>query len=263
MLYEDQAARFDERAGVPPAAADAAARALYALAGLREGDALLEVGAGTGSLSLPLLRLPLRYVGFDRSPAMLDEFRRRVADSGSTAELHVADGDERWPVDDGSVAAVFGARALHHLSADHVVAETMRVLRAPGGVLALGRVRRPPDSVKSTLRRRMRRTLEEQGFHGRNHEAGAEAVFTALEQRGGVRIPPVTAARWTHTHRPADSLASWAGKTGLAGMEVPADVKARVLAEVRAWALAHYGDLDAPLPQDEAFEIAAIRVPVA
>jgi ubiquinone/menaquinone biosynthesis C-methylase UbiE len=262
VLYDDQAARFDERAGIPTAAAEAVAATLAGLADLGPGGMLLEVGAGTGGLSLPLLRLPARYVGFDRSPAMLEVFRERVAADGLTAELHVADGNERWPADDHSASAVFCARALHHLDADHVVAETRRVLRAPGGVLALGRVRRPPDSPRAVLRRQMRQALEAEGYRGRNHEARAEAVFAGLETHGAERIAPIVAARWTVQHRPADSIASWASKAGLAGIDVPEAVKARVLASVRDLAAAHFGNLDEPLAQEESFEIAAIRVPI-
>ncbi len=260
MLYDDQAARFDERAGLPPEAAAAAARVLAEIAGPVEGQSWLVVGAGTGALSIHLLRLPIRYAGFDRSGAMLEVFRARAAEAGLQAELHEGDGNARWPAEDASVDVVFSARALHHLDPPHVVAETRRVLRPAGGWLAVGRVRRPPDSPKAALRRRMRRLLEATGYAGRSGDAHAAAVFAALEAAGGRRVPPREAARWTTTHRPAASLASWEGKSGLAGLDVPADVKARVMAELRAWAEAEYGDLERPLDQEEAFEVAAISL---
>ena len=262
MLYDDQAAAFDERAGVPAGAAEAIATALVEMVGPVDGQRWLEVGAGTGGLSLPLLRLPIRYTGFDRSAPMLEVFRERADTAGLPAELHVADGNARWPVEDASVDVIFSARALHHLDPEHAAAETRRVLRAPGGWLVLGRVRRPPQSPKSVLRRQMRRMLEAQGFAGRSHEARAGAVFAALERVGGLRMETRTAARWTGTHRPADSIASWEGKSGLAGIEVPAETKARVLAELRDWAAAEYGDLHQPLDQEESFELDAVRVPV-
>lgn len=260
MLYDDQAVGFDERAGVPADAMDAIAAALVKVVGPVEGQRWLEVGAGTGGLSLPLLRLPIRYTGFDRSAAMLEVFRDRADAAGLAAELHVADGNARWPAEDASTDVVFSARALHHLDPEHAAAETRRVLRAPGGWLVLGRVRRPPDSLKSVLRRQMRRTLEAQGFAGRSHEARAGAVFAALERAGGRRLEPRVAARWSRPHRPADSIASWEGKSGLAGIEVRADAKARVLAELATWAQAEYGDLHQPLEQEESFELDAIRV---
>ncbi len=262
MLYDDQAMAFDERAGVPAEAAQAVADALAEMVGPVKGQRWLEVGAGTGALSLPLLRLPIRYTGFDRSPAMLEVFRERVdAAAGLAADLHVADGNGRWPAEDASTDVIFSARALHHLDPEHAAAETRRVLRAPGGWLVLGRVRRPPDSVKSILRRQMRRMLEAQGFAGRSHEARAGAVLAALEQAGGRRMEPRTAARWSHPHRPADSLAAWEGKSGLAGIDVPAEVKARVLADLRAWAAAEYGDSDRPAKQEEWLELTGVRFP--
>ena len=260
MLYDDQAAGFDERAGVPGDAVQAVTAALAEIVGPVDGQRWLEVGAGTGGLSLPLLRLPIRYTGFDRSAPMLEVFRERADAAGLSAELHVADGNARWPAEDASTDVVFSARALHHLDPGHAAAETRRVLRAPGGWLVLGRVRRPPDSVKSVLRRQMRRMLEAQGFAGRSHEARAGAVFAALERAGGRRMEPRVAARWTHPHRPADSLAAWEGKSGLAGIDVPADAKARVLRDLRDWVLAEYGDLDRPLDQEESFELDAIHV---
>jgi len=261
MLYDDQAARFDERAWIPPEVAEAAARALEELAAPIRGQHWLEVGAGTGVLSLPILRLPVRYTGFDRSPGMLAVFREKLAREGVSAELHEADGNGRWPADDGSVSLVFGARALHHLDPEHVAAETRRVLAPSGGWLVAGRTSRPPDSVKAVLRRRMRRLLEAEGYAGRSHDARMDSVFGALQAAGARRLPPREVGRWTTLHRPADSLASWAGKSGLAGLDVPPEVKARVLTELAARAREEYGALDHPLPQEESFELSAVHLP--
>lgn len=260
MLYDDQATRFDERAGVPADAAEAIARELAALAGLADGQTVLDVGCGTGSLSLPLLRRPIRFVGFDRSPAMLEVFRERAARDGLAAELHVADGNARWPAADASVDVVFSARALHHLDPAHAVAEVRRVLRTTGGWLVTGRVRRPPDSPKSVLRRQMRQLLRAAGLEGRSHEAGAEAVFAALEDDGGRRMEPRIAASWTVPHRPADSITAWEGKRGLAGIELPLHVKSKVLSDLRTWAEERFGDLQREMEQNEHFELAAIRL---
>jgi ubiquinone/menaquinone biosynthesis C-methylase UbiE len=261
MLYEDQAASFDQRAGIPADAALAVADAVATLVASRDERIWLEVGAGTGQLSLPLVAAAPGYVGIDRSPAMLAVFRERLDSGGLDATLHEGDGDEPWPVEDGSAAVVFCARALHHLEPAHVAAESLRVLGAAGGWLVLGRVRRPPDSPRAVLRRRMRRLLKAQGRAGRSHDATADAVFALLADAGGEVAPTLVAARWTRAHRPADSLEGWAAKNGLAGIEIPARAKARVLTELRTWALARYGDLSEPLTQEEHFELSAVRVP--
>lgn len=260
MLYDDQATQFDERAGIPAQAAEAVADELAALVGLGDGQTVLDVGCGTGAVTLPLLRRRIRYVGFDRSAEMLETFRARAAQAALAADLHVADGNGPWPAEDGRVDVVFSARALHHLDPAHAAAQVRRVLRPGGGWLVAARVRRSPDSPKSVLRRQMRRTLEAEGLRGRSGEAGVEAVFAALEAAGGRRVAARTAARWTVPHRPADSIEAWEGKNGLAGLDVPPAIKSRVLNELRAWAADHFGDLRRIVEQDEAFELAAIRI---
>ncbi len=259
MLYEDQAGEFDERAGLPAEAAERVAGALLALTG-GEARRWLEVGAGTGVLGIPLLRRPVGYAGFDRSPAMLDVFRRRAEAEGLSPLLTVADGNQGWPADDGAADAVLCSRTLHHLDGNHFAAEARRVLGGEGGWVLLGRVRRPRDSPKSVLRRWMRRLLADAGYRGRSHEASAEAVLSLLAEGGGEASGPHVAARWTVPHRPVASIESWEGKAGLAGREVPAEVKAKVLAELRARAAAEYGDPDRPVEQEESYELAAVRV---
>jgi ubiquinone/menaquinone biosynthesis C-methylase UbiE len=263
MLYEDQAAGFDERVAIPAEAVESMAATVVEMAGLQQGDTLLEIGPGTGMLSLPLIRRSIRYVGFDRSPAMLAVFREKVEEARLSAELLVADGNGRWPVEDGSVATIFSARAIHHVDANHAAAETGRVLHPEGGWLILGRVCRPNNSVKPTLRRQMRKLLEEEGYSGRNHQAYAEALFSALEAIGGERAQPRVAGRWVRRHAPLDSIAAWQGKEGLAGYNIPEEVKERVLAQLLAWAKARYGNLESPLEQEEYFQLEAIYVQAA
>jgi hypothetical protein len=56
---------------------------------------------------------------------------------------------------------------------------------------------------------------------------------------------------------------AWQEKEGLAGYDVPEEVKERVLGRLHAWAKERYGDLEAPLEQEEFFELNAIRVRAA
>jgi SAM-dependent methyltransferase len=194
---------------------------------------------------------------------MLVVLREKVEEARLSARLIVADGNDRWPAEDGSLAAIFSARALHHVDAQHAAAETRRVLRSGGGWLILGMVRRPKDSVRSTFRRQMGKFLEEEGYSGRSHDTHAEELFSSLEAIGGERAEPRAVARWIKRQAPEDWFVAWREKRGLAGHDIPDEVKERVLRRLRAWAEERHGNLEGPLDQGELFELQAIYVRTA
>lgn len=74
MPFEDQAASFDRRAGLPPGVAAEVADAIAAAAEMSSGDVLLEIGVGTGEIGVHLAGLPIRYAGIDSAEAMLRAF---------------------------------------------------------------------------------------------------------------------------------------------------------------------------------------------
>ena len=109
----------------------------------------------------------------------------------------------------------------------------------------------------------MRKLLEGEGYSGRNHQAYAEALFSALEAIGGERAEPYVVARWTRKQASLDWFRAWQGKKGLAGHDIPEEVKERVLSRLRAWAEERHGNLEVPLDQEQFFELEAIHVRAA
>jgi ubiquinone/menaquinone biosynthesis C-methylase UbiE len=117
------------------------------LAELHSGDAVLDVGCGTGTLLIEAAKRvgrsgPLR--GVDRSPEMLAHARRKAAARGISAEFHEGSSDH-LPFPDASFDVVFSTLMLHHLPASMqlaTVAEVRRVLR-PGGRIIIVDMQRP------------------------------------------------------------------------------------------------------------------------
>jgi len=105
--------------------------------------------------------------------------------------------------------------------------------------------------------------LEEEGYSGRNHDTHTEALFSALEAIGGERAEPRVVARWTRRQTPRDWFAAWKGKEGLAGHDIPEEVKERVLGRLRTWAEERYGNLETPIDQEQYFELETIHVRTA
>jgi ubiquinone/menaquinone biosynthesis C-methylase UbiE len=82
------AARYDEH--VAPGECELATAGLR-LAGLRAGDAFLDVAAGPGGLGLPAARLGAKVLATDWSPKMIERFTARAAADGLDAEGRVMD----------------------------------------------------------------------------------------------------------------------------------------------------------------------------
>lgn len=104
---------------------------------LREGDAVLDAGCGTGR-ALPALRTAVgprgTVLGADLTPEMLTEAVR--AGRGDVARLLLAD-VSRLPLRDGCLDAVFAAGLISHLPGPEAgMRELARVVR-PYGTLAL------------------------------------------------------------------------------------------------------------------------------
>jgi SAM-dependent methyltransferase len=142
VRYHDAAAaEYDFKWGIdfgPVGQEQVRRKAAKALGGWPQrpfGDAL-EIGSGTGYLSLNLMQLGLmkRLVATDISPGMLHELARRAEGLGLDVRTEGTDA-ERLPFEGQCFDLVFGHAVLHHLpDLDGAFAEFHRVLR-PGGTL--------------------------------------------------------------------------------------------------------------------------------
>lgn len=107
------------------------------------GEAVLEIGYGTGHALEQLAGTGARVVGIDLSEGMRSMARRRLEQAGLDRHVRLDLGDARaLPYEEGSFDAVFMSYTLELFDSGdipRVLAEAFRVLRAGGrvGVVAL------------------------------------------------------------------------------------------------------------------------------
>lgn len=110
-----------------PEYSPAAAGAIVGQLGLRSGDPVLDLAAGTGKLTRALLAVGLDVIAIEPQPEL-----REVLAASIGAERVRAGVAEAIPLPDDSVRAVTAGAAFHWFEQPAAIAEIERVL-APGG----------------------------------------------------------------------------------------------------------------------------------
>lgn len=116
------------------------------------GGCIVEIGVGTGGLLPALAAKTDNLIGVDRSPAMLDEARRRLALAG-IAGLDLRLGEmEHLPLPDQSASCAVLNMVLHHAAEPQfVLAEIQRVLTDGGTVIIADLARHERELAREQL----------------------------------------------------------------------------------------------------------------
>lgn len=133
VTFDGVAERYD---AVRPRYPSALVDDLVALAGMRPGDRVVEIGCGTGQLTVPLAALGLEITAVELGPSLAAVARRHLA-SFPLVRVEVG-AFEDHPVPD-PVDAVVAASSFHWVPPEVRVARSAAALRS-GGALAVVRV---------------------------------------------------------------------------------------------------------------------------
>jgi len=129
-VFNEVAALYDEvRPGYPPAIVDAAVQA-----GLPPGGRILEIGCGTGQITVPFAARGFSILALEPGEDMAALAARNCRDY-PLVTIHNTS-FEAWPADGHAFDMVLSAMAFHWIAPDAGCAKAASVLRS-GGVLAL------------------------------------------------------------------------------------------------------------------------------
>jgi ubiquinone/menaquinone biosynthesis C-methylase UbiE len=159
---------------------------LIAQAQTAAGQRVLDLGAGTGTLTVMIKQTcpDADVVGLDGDPRVLTLAREKATAAGVTIRFDQGLATA-LPYDDGAFDRILSSLMLHHLTAEeklHALGEARRVLR-PGGelhVLDFGPPQNAPAWLLSLLFRRLERTAD--NIAGRLPGMFRQAGFSAVEQ---------------------------------------------------------------------------------
>ena len=126
------------RRGYPPAVIDTIVGAF----GLTSDDVVIDLGCGTGQLTLPIARQVRAVAGVDPEPGMLARARRAAADQGIRNASWLLGADTDVP----ALAALLGSRragaitigqALHWMGYRELIPALVPLLRPGGGIAVI------------------------------------------------------------------------------------------------------------------------------
>jgi trans-aconitate methyltransferase len=117
----------------------AVTEALVAAFGLTGQDVMVDLGCGTGQLTLPMARYLRAVIGVDVEPDMLEHGQQAARDANVHNVTWMLGGDTDIPalrslLGDGSVGAVTIAQALHWMNHQELFRHVVPLLRPGGGI---------------------------------------------------------------------------------------------------------------------------------
>ncbi len=138
QAFHDQLAATLAPEDMPPNEPGVLERALLEIADVRPGMRVLDLGCGSGDLTIPLLDSGAEVAALDISPGMIEVAKRRILAFRPEADCRfVAAPAEATGLASESFDLVIGRYILHHLDIAPVAAELARVLAAGGRAVFL------------------------------------------------------------------------------------------------------------------------------
>jgi len=244
----DRAADFyDQTRPLFEASIEAGMRSLLEAAG--EGARILEVGTGTGRISIPLLERGADLIGCDLSGKMLARQREKYP----PARLVGADA-AHLPFPSNHFEALLVVHVMHLIGPwKQALREFKRVLK-PGGVFLNVSTYEPVGkSIRREIRVHWREWLKSQGVDTRHPGAQSDDEYQAEFQLLGAHTKEVEVVRFSHAYNLRIELDRYEARVFSDTWSVPEALYRASLADLQNWVVKEYGDLDQEIEETYRF----------
>ncbi len=205
---------------------------LAALAGLKPGDAVLDLGCGPGNLAIPLARMGMAVTAMDPEPEML---AAAISAAGDLPIRFVRGGSADLTAADGPFRLVTIGRAFHWMDRSATLAMLDRIVTPDGGVALLhdGHPLVEENNWFTALRRVSGKYGRAQAAHVKTRSAGGHRRYepylfaSAFTRLDGLSVT-------TRTAITADAIVGRAFSTSVCARQALGERSASFEADLRA-----------------------------
>lgn len=255
ISFDRAVAFYDRTRGFPREVAERGIDVILDAAG--RGARILDVGTGSGRISVPLLQHEADLVGCDISRKMMALLRQKFP----AARLAEADAS-RLPFPNGHFDAVTTCHVMHLVGPwQEALREYQRVLRAGGAYIDVETELTSSDSPGRRIKDFWRSRVEAYGASTRRpgveDHRELEAALTAM----GALVEKVEVARYTRSHALRDVVEGIANRIHSSTWVVPDDVFAQTVRELRDWTATEFKDPGMRFEEEAIFILAIARFP--
>lgn len=246
---------YDQTRTLPPDKAELLTGRLLDLSRLDEpGRRGIEVGVGSGRISLPLLARGAHLVGLDTSAGMLGLLR------GKSPAAPVVQGEAAaLPFPPESFDAALMVHVLHVIGQwQQALLEVQRILR-PGGVLLHVWNERDPDEAYMRMRRRFGELTAAKGESAERPGAPERQTIRFFWEKQGWSLEIVDVATWQEQIAPVKVLEKLGERMWSSTWAISDAVLWPAIAELEEWAKREIGDLQTPQPHTHHLRIDVVR----
>jgi len=200
---------------------------------------ILEVGAGTGRIGVPLLQHGADWIGCDLSIEMMSKLRAKIP-AARLARVNAA----QLPFVSDRFDAVITIHVLHLVGPWRAALREIKRVLKPGGVYLNNGNWHDETAPSRRLRNYWRERITAHGAYWQRPGLQSQEELAAELRSLGATLETTEVARWHTRSTPREEIDSLASRQYSESWNIPDDVFNITLDELREWAAHEYGDLD-------------------